>query len=97
MRGQSLVHPALLGHDWDGTGGRFWENDLSDEDSTKTDSRGHQAENEVQGTESHRGKTSFSVQQVMNGDLCRRLLSVLESLSHVAVPRQGSPNESRKK
>lgn len=88
MRGQSLVHPALLGHDWDGTGGRFWENDLSDEDSTKADSRGHQAENEVQGTESHRSKTSFAVQQVIDGDLCRRLLCVLESLSHVGVQWQ---------
>lgn len=70
MRGQSLVHPALLGHDWDGTGGRFWENDLSDEDSTKADSRGHQAENEVQGTEFHRSKTGFAVQLVIDGDLC---------------------------
>lgn len=85
MRGQGLVHTALLGHDRHRTGGRFQENDLSDEDSTETDSRGHQAEDEVKGTEHHRGETSFALQQVMDGNLSRRLLCVVDSLSGVAV------------
>lgn len=88
MWGQGLVHPALLGHDRYGAGGRFWENDLSDEDSTETDSRGHQAEDEVQGTEPHCGETSFALQQVMDG-------CVLESLSLVAVQQQHQREEDK--
>lgn len=97
MRGQGLVHPALLGHGRYGTRGRFWENDLSDEDSTETDSRGHQAEDEVQGTEPRCGETSFALQQVMDGDHCRRLPCVLESLSHDAVRRQPKREEDKTK
>lgn len=95
MRGQGLVHPALFSHDRYGTGGRFWENDLSDEDSTETDSRGHQAEDEVQGTEPHRSETNFALQQVMDVDLCRRLHCVLESLSHAAVRRHHQREEDK--
>lgn len=92
MRGQGLVHPALLGHEWHRTGGRVQENDLPDEDSTETDTRGHQAEDEVKGTERHRGETSFAVQQVMDGNL-----SVEEALSHVAVWSQQQRGEDKTK
>lgn len=85
MRGQGLVHPALLGHDGHRTGGRVQENDLPDEDSTETDSRRHQAEDAVKGTERHRGEASFALQQVMDGNLSGRLLGAVESLSHIAV------------
>lgn len=97
MRGQGLVHPALLGHDRHRTGGRVQENDLPDEDSTETDARGHQAEDEVKGTERHRGETSSALQQVMDGNLSRRLLGVVDSLSHIAVWSQQQREEDKTK
>lgn len=41
VRRQGLVHPAVLGHNWDGTRGRFQEDSVSHEDPIETDSRGH--------------------------------------------------------
>lgn len=97
MRGQGLVRPALLGHDRHRTGGRVQENHLPDEDSTETDARGHQAEDEVKGTECHRSETSFALQQVMDGHLSRRLLGVVGSLSHIAVWSQRQREEDKTK
>lgn len=97
MRGQGLVHPALLGHDRHRTGGRVQENCLPDEDSAETDAGGHQAEDEVKGTERHRGETSFALQQVMDGNLSRRLLGLVDPLSHVAVWSQQRREEDNTK